>query len=304
MLYIFLITAVSCETIVDVDVPTHEPKLIVTGIVTPDSVWSVTLHRSVSLSQPGSVHEHVVGGALVTIQEQGNESPIVLMYLGNGVYRPTADLRPKAGKQYRLRTEASGLPAINAETTMPTDATVTIVFVEKLRSYFDSDVYGVRICLVDPAGISFYKLGLLNEGRGEFHEGETVYIHREPFLSSDPSLHPSFDESANLSPVDAQLEEEAGEYFYETAIITDRLFDGKAYEFSITVAYAPVFENGVLYLQMSAFGPDYFDYQYTVRYGDPSPFLQPVQLYTNIEGGYGIFAGYTTKTLEIPLDGG
>lgn len=304
LLCILLITAVGCETVVDVDAPAHESRLVATAIFTPDSVWSVTLHRSLSLSQPGSVHEHVVDGASVTIQEQGDDTPISLVNLGGGVYRPIADLRPTAGKRYRMRAEASGLPAITAEATTPADVDVTIASMEKQERNFGASnrvEYRMRIRLADPPGTSFYGLNLVEEST-DVYEGEEVIFERY-FQSADPSLHQFFDEAADPNPVDDVLAGEGeGEVAYYGAIMTDRLFDGKVYEFGISTQRLPA-EHGALYLQISTFGPDYFDYQYTVRSGDPNPFVQPVQLYTNIEGGYGIFAGYTTKTLEIAASG-
>lgn len=301
-LCILLITAVGCETVVDVDAPPHESKLVATGIFTPDSVWSVTLHRSLSLNEPGSVHEHVVGGATVTIQEQGDDTPISLVHFDEGVYRPIADLRPTAGKRYRLHAEASGLPTINAETTTPADVDVSFVSVEQREDVFfgtNRVEYQIRIRLVDPPGKSFYELGLV-EVEEDISEGEEVMQERY-FQSADPSLHGYYDEAADPNPV-YDLSSDGGEVAYYGAIMTDRLFDGKTYEFSISTEWFRT-PHGALYFSVSTFGPDYFDYQYTVRVGDPSPFVQPVQLYSNIEGGYGIFAGYTTKKLEISSDG-
>lgn len=309
LLCILLITAVGCETVVDVDTPPHDSRLVATGIFTPDSVWSVTLHRSLSLAEPGSVHEHVVGGAAVTIREQGDDTPISLVHLGEGVYRPIADLRPMAGKRYSLRAEVSGLPTITAETTAPPDVAVTIASMERLERIGDRFdgielvyvEYRIRIRLVDPPGTSFYELNLAEEDP-DAYEGENILEERF-FRSADPSLHRFFEDAANPNPGEGLLTEDRDkEVIYHGAIMTDRLFDGKAHEFVIsTEALFP--EHGALYLQISTFGPDYFDYQYTVRSGDPDPFVQPVQLYTNIEGGYGIFAGYTAKTLEISPGG-
>ena len=57
-----------------------------------------------------------------------------------------------------------------------------------------------------------------------------------------------------------------------------------------------------LLLLLSSLSEDYFEYQRTLSEQVLSgPFVEPQGVYSNIEGGLGIFAGYTNTSLLLPL---
>ncbi|MBD0254725.1 MAG: DUF4249 family protein, partial [Cytophagales bacterium] len=46
----------------------------------------------------------------------------------------------------------------------------------------------------------------------------------------------------------------------------------------------------------------YFEYHRTLRANaDSNPFAEPVLLYSNVEGGLGVFAAFNRTTLEVKL---
>ena len=69
----FLILVVlffSCETVVDLDVPVHEPVLVVNGILETDSVASVFLSNSLGAFEQGEINS--IDDASVFLYENGS----------------------------------------------------------------------------------------------------------------------------------------------------------------------------------------------------------------------------------------
>ena len=56
------------------------------------------------------------------------------------------------------------------------------------------------------------------------------------------------------------------------------------------------------YLQVLYISETYYEYLKTARLHDETrenPFAEPLNVYGNVENGYGIFAGYSSRTFEF-----
>jgi len=89
--------------------------------------------------------------------------------------------------------------------------------------------------------------------------------------------------------------------YLDKLLLTDRLFDGK--DHSISFKLDPYFanvENVSIYF--TSISESYYDYKTTLSLqkevsGDP--FAQPVQVFTNIQHGLGIFAAYNQDEWKL-----
>ena len=60
-----------------------------------------------------------------------------------------------------------------------------------------------------------------------------------------------------------------------------------------------------MYLQVLYISEAYYQYLKTARLHDDTlanPFAEPLNVYGNVENGYGIFAGYSSRTFELTLE--
>ena len=58
-------------------------------------------------------------------------------------------------------------------------------------------------------------------------------------------------------------------------------------------------------LQVLHISEAYYEYLKTARLHDESrenPFAEPLNVYGNVENGYGIFAGYSSQTFELAFE--
>lgn len=86
----------------------------------------------------------------------------------------------------------------------------------------------------------------------------------------------------------------------------DQLFDGQSYQVTVTFSlYLSNARNDILLL-LSTLSEDYFEFKrsWQQQAGQSPAFSAPMDMYSNVQGGLGVFAGYsnTGVVLSIPLD--
>lgn len=273
----------ACTSDVDIKLKPENRKLVLNSLISPDKTISVSLTTSVSLFDKDFP---VIENAAIRLFENnvyiGN-----LEYLSEGNY--VIDYNPKGGKTYSLVIEAEGFDPIEAEETLPKSyaSFVRNFSFEYPTSYIDGSVFGtVKFDLSDDSDstTNYYEIILVEpyidiEGKTTAYFSNMLYVHNEAI-----SLK-------NWEPP-----------YPNTLLFTNDSFRGKTLHFSI-------FKNNSAspIVKIRRVSPAYYKYKTTLyehRYNqlqeDSGDILKgdPVKLYGNIQGGYGIFASYFESIYE------
>lgn len=308
----------ACETVVDVDFQgEYEPQLAVSGIFTPDNLWSVHLSRSTAIEDTVHRSSLFVTDAMVVIAgETGFRD--TLQYVDNGMYRTRYDHRPTEGARYTLRVEKAGLPSLDASARAPE---LTSVLLAVTPTHDERAVrYSTRFRIQDRPGNNYYRVelyqlvpycspfsnitphdGVIRDASGNLLEYRFLW-----FESSAPSfVH-------DLMSVDDILDNTNGDSNqpFGAAFFSDALFDGQGREFEIHfVAEKPEEPQIRFMLVVSVLSPDLFAHDRTLEAQDEylfagDPFInRPIPVYSNVQGGLGIFAGFTTDAYRFDEKG-
>ena len=268
-----LFICLGCELIVDIDVPFEHNDLTVNSFFNPDSLWKarVTLNRFILDTLPLSK----INNALVVVYEDGH--PVdTLMSKGDGYYKSDTG-KPMIGKTYELKAIAEKYQAVSGVCQVPIPVEIMDAkFSVLLRDNSQTDI--IKIKFKDPPQQkNYYNIVLLSRGE--------EYSYPVRFESDDPSF-----EKASFSYSD---------YGYGGLLLKDILFDGQETEITIQsteLGYSYLDEVVVILRSVSE---DYYRYKTTLALqastsGDP--LAQPVNVYSNLDGGFGIFAGYSQST--------
>src|SRR5689334_21231278 len=115
--WISLLLLMSCELIVDVDVPYRGDKMVVNAVQSPAGPWTIELTNTKYIldSQTASGFTPVGGAQLTLFEEDG--SSYALPESAPGYY--WVDRLPVEGKKYRLVGKAPGYSDIDAEMSVP-----------------------------------------------------------------------------------------------------------------------------------------------------------------------------------------
>ncbi|RIJ47433.1 DUF4249 domain-containing protein [Maribellus luteus] len=145
----------SCRDIIDIELDSVEPKLVIDGAVTDiNDTLVIQLTKSVDYFEPG-IYPPVPGAVIAVSDNLGNTHQ--LNETSSGVY--TDYLPGTEGNKYTLSVEVEG-EKYTAEVEMPYKVLIDSISVEPTPDYLEfSGGYLVNCHLHDPFGVeNFYRL--------------------------------------------------------------------------------------------------------------------------------------------------
>lgn len=292
----------------DIETPAYERGLALRTILVADSVATVRLGESFDPyeGRPDNDRRQETTLGVVTLLRDGQPVEVLTLrpdrcddYRSGpdpetglpqtypcGAYVGTVPIR--AGRTYTVRAEADGWPLAEGTVTVPMRPVVEVVeeavAAEEERRF--------RIRLQDPPGrgdrygLALYRY--LTEGRARICDDggcrDTTYAIENPGFSS-------FQFDTNDPVILAAAAETSGSGI-TFASFTDETFDARTKTFTITpgARYDEETQNSGMRVQLAALSDDLYA-AYRIDYfsgGEDNPFAEPVNLPTNVVGGYGL----------------
>lgn len=295
----------SCEKKLDIDLPDSDKKIVVNGIVNPDSLMKVRISKSLNVLDNGNVE--YLSDAVVKLYKDD----VLMEELNNmnsGYFM--SSVFPEINANYKLTIDYSGLTSVNSEIQLK--KAVNIVSVDtvsevRINNYGDgyidtSYIMHFEIKIKDDADKSDYYFLSLRAiiPVYDFIDDEYVIIASEEtnmFFESDDHVF----RNSEWFTLDGM----------QGIVFTDEMFNGNEYSFDIEHY---IFKNDefdykqlgtMYYVKLLTVTEDVFNYISSYNLNQQTlydPFAQPVQIYSNIENGLGIFSGYTMSVDSLQLD--
>lgn len=279
----------SCIKEVDLNLEQLPQKVVVNGLICPDSLFKVR----VSLSTGMDSEKELINNATIKVYKDGIYST-TLAYIGDGWYQGT---HPTEEIQYRIEVFVPQFEMVYAETSIPKFPEIIDTFYEKLNSP------------PDEAGFIHAKTTIVfqdDPNQQNYYQTKRVYYYNDQPQEIDPSI--LTDGDLNYNPLflyfsDALFNGEnktlivmGGGNISESPFGDDFIYYQKDYKRD----FGPVSEE--YYLGVKSWTQHYFNQSNDSDINDPLTLLfvgEPTAMYTNVKGGYGVFAGYHFKELEI-----
>lgn len=313
---VVLVSLAACDftPTLDIDTPDFVPGLTVRSVLVADSTVVVYLDESWDPYQDrpagNRTSEPETIPAVVTLSRNGVVIETLTVRAEECYdWGPDPDTTPspeayecgpyvgvvpvEAGATYTVRAEAEGWPVVEGTVTVPRRPTLDVV--EETAEADDNRRFRVR--LSDPAGLGD-RYGLTLYSYATVGYGvicENGVCRDTTFAIQDPDFYPlSFDTS---DPVILSAAAEIAGSGISFASFPDDTFDGREKTFTISPSgrYAQGYRNSRLRVQVAALSADLYD-AYRISYfsgGQDNPFAEPVNLPTNVVGGYGMVGAVT-----------
>ncbi len=282
----------SCEKTVNIKIPDSGRKLVVNSFFAEDSILKVNLSKSKYILDGESEFEPVKNAKIILYKNNIKIEELIDSL--NGFYYGNYIL--KAGNKYKLEVSAKDFPTSEAESGLPLRTKII-----ELSGYQSMDEYGwpetaFNLTFKDDAETENYYFISVTERRYtryNLSEGKDTVIIDDYELnvySTDPN---TFSDDW---------------YLNKGVVLKDDLFNGKEYKLFFK-AYRDFYDSNestsVYYVKFSTISKEY--YMYYISYAkhvnaQDEFFMEPVQVYTNIENGFGIFAGYSTDVDSVVLE--
>ncbi|RLD60586.1 MAG: hypothetical protein DRI95_15295 [Bacteroidetes bacterium] len=293
---ILIITATlsSCEKTINIQIPDEGRKLTVNSFFVQDSNMIVSLTKSRYILD-GKFEFDPVNDANVTIFKDGDLIE-KLTEIHPGTYQSSFILNEISS--YQIEVSSNEFPNVKAESYLP-EKTDIIDFSLSNQSVNE---YGEQINKFslqfkdNPDTENFYFVQVYKYVI--FYDWETGEETDEKFL-----------ETQYLYSDDPNTFQEWG--IGEGLLVSDELLSGKEYSLSFS-SYSYTYydsstnenDSTTYYVKFHTVSKDYYQYYKTLakhKEATDEFFMEPVQVYNNIENGFGIFAGLSTAVDSVKV---
>lgn len=313
VLAVVVLVSTGCESTVDVEVPDHRPQLVVNSLFANGERWAVEVSRTTGAFQGDTLSSprFTLDDATVTVTASGGPQR-TLSYTDTltraelvgfraslpGAYT-TLESAPEPGRPYTVRVQADGYEPVEATSRIPVPVPVTVTSTAR-RIPTDIPIVAqkrtITLRIQDPPGEdNYYWVRIAQFRRSSSRE--------VLFTTQDWSI-------INDAPTDL---DDTGEVVLARAYFQDALFDGRAHEIDLNVEESIGTPPGsgageddpypYFVVEVGVLSADLYEYLVSARILDETndnPFAEPVDLYSNVEPGYGLVAGRHLRRFTVP----
>ena len=294
------------ETVIDLDIPPHEPVLVLNGLLDTDTNARVVISHSVgafSNAVPSFINNATV---LLYKDDQFIDSLLPdltnLIYVNYyddynidslAMYYYKSDYIPDNNSTYRVEVDHSDYNSISAETFIPDDITVYNIDVDTTSH---EDKIGLTFSFDDNANQqNFYRLKLFTSCTKKW-EDEYGYEWRfrgeAEMMSNDPSF-----------PSDIPFE--GYTFIGRSVVFSDALFNGQ--QKTITLDVQSEFKYGecdTVIIRFSTFSDDTYSYYNSLgdhsEKGELNIFGgEVIPVYTNVKNGLGVLISTNAQQIYL-----
>ncbi len=296
LLIVSLWLLAACEKPVKIDIPKKDPSLVINGLLVKDNLFAVRIGKSRGVLDPGNnqvslAEQYTVKTAIPVIFENNIAIDTLVYQPANFMYKTIRNKRVRDGYNYTIRVNASGFKTAEANSGLPSQSIIA-----ELRRVKNSrtNAYGeqqdeITIKLNDPAGEkNFYLVQVWSAAFGG-QPGNKIYC----VSTSDKDLERIGD---NADPLSADNCYDGG-----ALLMRDNNFNGVQKQLKLFVGSSELtdyIDNGTHktyrpYIKVFRITEDEFKFiksNNAYNNAGDNPFAEPVNIYSNVKNGYGIFA--------------
>ena len=291
VLLICILTA--CEKEVHIPIEYTEPKLVVNGLFNTDSLWEVEISASQYIYDSGTIP--LINDAAVTITNSTGNT-ITLLNQGDGLYNSATE-KPQTGQVYSINISHANYENASSSNQLPGELQVSNIELQDQTMVSGEQFRKISITFQDSPDPDFYMIRIVGGFWVETYDSLGM---------PDSSLIPYPMWVFSQSPA---VENSNPNNMQPTIIFKDELFNSTQYTIDLLVeeyVFGGEKENiKDIYISISKISEEYYWYEKSylayVSSQNNQFFSQPVQVYTNIENGLGIFAGFSTQTDTINI---
>ncbi|HCY43555.1 MAG TPA: hypothetical protein DHV48_19835 [Prolixibacteraceae bacterium] len=282
LLLIFLLVFMSCEKDLKTEVRIN-PKLCFNCILNPDSVIRGSLSLSQSISENNTFQK--VSDAIIELKEDGQTFGI-MKNTGSGVY--VLNIKPNSGSYYEINIKTEGFQSLHASTIVPLKPSVNYELDNPIlhnpNTYSSYFTYRITKNINDRLGINRYWHYRHRQNHSKIWRFVGV------FYDVDSPIVDNFNRVTDAT-------DELG-FHYESYIrINDSGMDGAILSF-----YSTSYLNEInFFIDTDEHYDKYLKstIKQKMNDGDNLLFNEPVQIYSNIENGLGIFGSAAITSFKL-----
>jgi hypothetical protein len=298
----------------NVEIPDTGRKIVINGLITTDSLINVRISGSEYYTSNPWLHESPpFTGAIVNFYN--NNTCIDSLYYSTHNISKYGDVyytgnylsesvSPLPGKEYKITVSKSGFPDATASITIPRLVNIERVDTSRIESLRHDYAMKCKLEFTDPPSErNYYLLNIVRVSMNPFIKEYLTFDCEDPVIEEE------------LCGNGGSMSSESNKVFdnkYGYAF-SDKLIDGKKYSLNFSFEgnnylndprnIAPK-TSYIYYFRLISITEGYFKFIQTFNLFNSTrwnPLAERVQVYSNVSGGYGIFAGGAVSADSIIL---
>lgn len=296
LIVIVAFTYISCEKVIPFEGDVNIPKLVINSIFESDSTFKVHVSSSRSVIETSSFQN--IGDAVVTIKDVNGDIIENLNYVDNGFY--VGQTFPQENQTYTLQVNHSNFANITSSDSLPSPITINSVDTSTIVDPINGDRLQITLDFDDP------------ESSQNYYLIETYSVNEYLVIKNSDTTEYELDTTKQYMILTDEVFQNGGSPWREQGLFNDILFNGqnKALELEIPYDNWTGIESGYEWsyktlgvrVYLHNISKSYYYYRTSLELyqsASGNPFAQPVQVYSNIENGFGVFAGSQINYFDL-----
>ncbi|MEZ4883439.1 MAG: DUF4249 family protein [Chitinophagales bacterium] len=306
----------SFSTVVEVDLSEYGNQLVVLAPFQPDFPSADLNHFQLKLVKSNDILNEnsdfqPITNATVDIYEEG-ELFVTLFHSENGNYGSPIGKGPKVGKDYRIEINSTDFGKTTAESQVPNKPQILQAYISD-ENYYDASEEAEKIEVtfeikdeLDVANYYYLTVNsIIDDGIIEPSYWNVCFSTSDPAFDEDEYNDDFF-----------EVEETPTNYYCDGfATFRDLIFEGETkivkiyvdkyyvydYTFDPETGESQEFRRDIQVV-FGAMSRDIYNYKRSARtqsWNEDNPFAEPIRVYSNIEGGIGIFGGFVETSVIL-----
>lgn len=276
-------------------------------LIVLNSIFSTENNLEVHVSKSCFINDSLCIGnfiddAQVILQDESGNILNNLSHQGKGIYH-AENFVLNSNKTYQLEVLHSEMESVMAKSNIPKEFSCSVKGQEE-RLYGNDVTWEFDIEIIDnPDEENYYLL----EGLIEILDGEHDYTLNDINGYIEPHIgHHSNDVNAENKSLTSGFDYVS--YPLRSVFLPDENFNGQTYRTQFGLSdddvQNPDYNDFKAHLSIKSVSEEMYNYYKSLemyRLGQNNIFAEPEQIYSNVDGGIGVFAGFTQQTFEIDL---
>lgn len=283
-----LLVLFSCEKEIPLEAEQVQPRIVINSqFEAGDSIFiNLSESRDILYNQNGALPNITDGNAV--LQDASGNDLATFTHLTDGNYYVSNPF-PLPGETYQIKVNKTGFTEVTSSTFVPSPLTINSIDTVTVNNKME-----ITVSFSDDGSQSnYYAISAISFAVDSFEVSPGVietYVYESYWMCT---------KDFNVA---GAVADEEGEYCSDEFLISDAGFNGQTYSLKFTKYLDEMGDDLVIVLK--SVSEDMYKYKVSMsKYLEVqgNPFAEPVQVYSNVNNGFGIFAGYSvySDTLEL-----
>ena len=296
LVLIIALTYISCEKVIPFEGDVTIPKLVINSIFQSDSTFKAHVSSSRSVLDTDSFQN--ITDAVVNIKDGNGNIIETLNHQENGFY--VGQTFPQENQTYALQVTHPNYVNITSMDSLPLPIVINSVDTSTIVDPINGDRLQITMNFEDP------------ESSQNFYLIETYSINEYLVMKNSDTSEYELDTAKQYMVLTDEVFQNGGSPWREQGLFNDLLFNGQNKALELEIPYENLSGNEAGYnwsyktlgvrVYLHNISRSYYYFRTSLELyqsASGNPFAQPVQVYSNIENGFGVFAGSQISYFDL-----